>query len=309
LVVALGQSVGRVPLGGFLSLAVSVGLLLSSSAQAQEKALSETEKAKAKEAYEKATRFYNVGRYAEAIEEYQNVYLITADAAMLVNIAQAYRLSEQLPEAARFYKRYLSTAPPDAPGRAFAEKRLAEVEKLIEERKKPGATTPPAPPDPVAPAPPPVVAPGPVAPPPPVVASPPVAEPAPAAPPPAAPEPRRPSRVLPVTLLVAGGVLLAGSAGFAIFGQNREDALESAARKGSRFDPKIERDGNSANALAVVTGVLGLGAGVTGAVLLARTPSNPEPAQARRSGGAPSLAAIAPVLGPGFAGASAQVVF
>lgn len=317
-ILALRGTIGFAPLGRLArlaGLAAALGsvVLVASPVRAQEKALSEPDKVKAKEAYEKATRFYNVGRYAEAIEEYQNVYLITADAAMLVNIAQAYRLSEQLPEAARFYKRYLSTAPADAPGRAFAEKRLAEVEKLIEDRKKTGGAPPPAnapptvAPGPVAPA----LAPGPPTAPPAVSAAPPAPAAVPSVPP-AGPGPipvaERPSRVLPVTLLVAGGVLLAGSAGFALWGQSKEDELENAAKKTQRFDPKVQAAGNTANGLAVLTGALGLAAGVTGAVLLFRTPSNPEPGTAQTGSGG-RLAAVTPVVAPGFAGASVQVVF
>jgi hypothetical protein len=307
-------------------------------AQAQDtKPLSDAEKKKALEHYEKGKRLFNVGRYAEAIEEYQNVYLITADANMLMNIAQAYRLAEQLTEAQRFYRRYLSVAPPNAEGRGLAQQKLAEVEKLIEERKKAGAPTAPPPAAPPATAPPPAAppatAPPPAAPPatapPPAVSAPPAppplgpgpltpVPPATGAPgsaePPAAsvsvtvpPEADRPSRAFPLALVIGGGVLLAGSGGLAMLGQSKEDQLEKDAKAGRRFDPKLQKDGETANLLAVVAGVGGLAATVTGIVLLARsgspsTPSSETPAPAPQ-------ASVAPVLAPGYAGASARVVF
>jgi hypothetical protein len=297
-------------------------------AQAQDaKPLSDGEKKKALEHYEKGKRLFNVGRYAEAIEEYQNVYLITADANMLMNIAQAYRLAEQLTEAQRFYRRYLSVAPPNADGRGLAQQKLAEVERLIDERKKAGAPTAPPPAAPPATAPP-AAAPPPAAPPPAVSAppAPPPLGPGPLTPvppatgapgsaePPAAsvsvtvpPEADRPSRAFPLALVIGGGVLLAGSGGLAMLGQSKEDQIEKDAKAGRRFDPKLQKDGEMANLLAVVAGVGGLAATVTGIVLLARsgspdTPSSETPAPAPQ-------ASVAPVLAPGYAGASARVVF
>ena len=92
--------------------------------------------------YDKATRAYDVGKYAEAIEEYQKAYEIGGDPPMLYNIAQAYRLNNQPVEAVRFYKRYLQRAP-NARNREDVERKIAEQEKILEEQKK---LQPPAPP-------------------------------------------------------------------------------------------------------------------------------------------------------------------
>src|SRR5688500_13981587 len=87
----------------------------------------------AKEMYDKATRLYDVGRYGEAIEEYQSVYLLIDDPAMLYNIAQSYRLWDKPDEAVRFYRNYLRRSPA-ASNRADVEKKIVDLERTIEER-------------------------------------------------------------------------------------------------------------------------------------------------------------------------------
>src|SRR4029079_2850975 len=56
--------------------------------------------------YDRATRADDVGKYAEAIEEYQKAYEIGGDPPMLYNIAQAYRLNNPPTEAVRVSTRY-----------------------------------------------------------------------------------------------------------------------------------------------------------------------------------------------------------
>src|SRR5204863_8139914 len=90
--------------------------------------LSPQQKQEMRVLYDKATRAYDVGKYAEAIEEYQKAYEIGGDPPMLYNIAQAYRLNNQPTEAVRFYKRYLQRAP-NARNREDVERTIAEQEK------------------------------------------------------------------------------------------------------------------------------------------------------------------------------------
>ena len=135
-------------------------------AQAQEvsrPSLNEAQKQKTKEHYEKATRLYNVGKYQEAIAEYEAAYLVSADPVMLFNIAQCHRLNNQPDEAARFYKNYLRNAP-GAPNRDDVERKIVEMERLSEERRRTNAppVTPTPPPGPAPTAPP--VAPAPAGP-------------------------------------------------------------------------------------------------------------------------------------------------
>ncbi len=286
-----------------------VGSVRTVAAQEQ-KTLSEADRTKAKDHYEKATRFFNVGRYAEAIEEYQNVYLVTADAGMLVNIAQAYRLSEQLHEAARFYKRYLTVAAADAQGRSLAERKLAEVEKLIEERKKVGVVAPPVAPPPAAPAPVAVVPVPPVSPPPVAAAPNPAAEPTiGSVPTPGGPTPAPPSRVIPYTLLVGAGVLTVMAVGFGVVAKSKENALEKAGAQREVFDPNLQKTGKTMNALAVVSGAIGVASGVVGLIFLARSGGSTGDATAMTpSSGRPAFA-VQPWLAPGLAGAGARLSF
>src|SRR5438045_2714195 len=73
-------------------------------------------KKEARELNDTATRLYEVGRYEEAITEYQKVYLIVDDPVLLYNIAQSYRLWGKPEDAVRFYRNYLRRAP-NAPNR------------------------------------------------------------------------------------------------------------------------------------------------------------------------------------------------
>src|SRR5450432_417854 len=132
--------------------------------------LTPAQKLEMKQLYERATRAYDVGKYNEAIEEYQKAYEIGGDPPMLYNIAQAYRLNDQPGEALRFYRRYLQRAP-SARNREDVERKIADLEKSVEEKRKaqaaatpPLVTAPPAVPAPATAATSPVGPPAPVPP-------------------------------------------------------------------------------------------------------------------------------------------------
>src|SRR5687767_6307991 len=118
---------------------LGAALLVPMAAQAQP---TEAQKREAKELNEKATRLYEVGRYGEAIEEYQKVYLLVDDPVLLYNIAQSYRLWGRPEDSVRFYRNYLRRAP-SAPNRADVEKKIADQERIIEEKKRTPVTAPP----------------------------------------------------------------------------------------------------------------------------------------------------------------------
>jgi hypothetical protein len=316
---------GRVPPGGVALLRVTpviLALLLAPLplARAQEVArpqLTEAQKQQTKEHYEKATRLYNVGKYQEAVGEYEAAYLVSADPVMLFNIAQCHRLNNQPDEAARFYKNYLRNAP-GAPNRDDVERKIAEMERMSEERRR--ASAPP-----VSPIPAPVAtpAPGPVAPP----SGPPLAT---TSPPPVAPVsaggsetdvseamPPGRSRVLPYTMLISGGVLVAASVLFGAVAASKANQLEERANMPNPiFDTgakKLQDDGKAANGVAVVTGLAGLAASGVGLYFLLRAPSPSETAAAG-SGTAGRSAATAgaslfPVVGAGTWGAGAHFNF
>ena len=140
-----------------------------------------------------AQRLFQVEEYRKAIEEFKAAHIEEPDPAFLYNIADCHRRLGENKEALSFYRRFLALSPPNAPSRAVAERRIAELEAA------PGQTAPAPKPAPapvhVAPAPKPAPAPTPVErvpPPSPATAAttPPPAPrpPLPPAPPPAAPE-------------------------------------------------------------------------------------------------------------------------
>ena len=293
---------------------------LASAQEVSRPQLSEAQKQKTKEHYEKATRLYNVGKYQEAIGEYEAAYLVSADPVMLFNIAQCHRLNNQPDEAARFYKNYLRNAP-GAPNRDDVERKIVEMERLSEERRRsgnaPGATEPrrrrPRPP--LSPAP------------------------GPGARQPAAPDHRVAADVAPDDRRHRGrrvrdraaapaqpGAALHDvdqrrRAGGHLGGVRRRRRQQGASR--SRIAPrsqmpifdtgakKMQDDGKAASGVAVVTGLAGLAAGGVGLFFLLRSPGSAETAAADSTGGTTARAgtAVFPVVGDGTWGAGARFSF
>ena len=113
--------------------------------------MTQAQKDEVKLHYQRATRAYDLQKYQEAIDEYQKAYEISGDPPMLYNIAQAYRLADQPAEAVRYYRRFLQRMP-NARNREDVERKIADQEKLAEQRKKaepvapPPSTTPTKPP-------------------------------------------------------------------------------------------------------------------------------------------------------------------
>ena len=273
-------------------LAGTAGGLGSALAQ-QTPALSAEQKQEMKQHYEKGQRAYDVGKYADAIDEYAKVYEIGGNPGMLFNIAQAYRLNKQSGEAVRFYKRFLQRAP-NAPNRADVEQKIAELE-FDDKQQRPATPPPPAPAAaaPIQPAPPAPPLPPPATPPPPppaaVVAPPPPAavaapapapvtaaptEPAPVTPSPPAPAPAaeasggngRMIAVISLMVVGAGGLVLAGFEGLAA--SSNADTITAQSKAGKVFDPGVETSGRRENAIAITSAIVGGAALVTGAVLL-----------------------------------------
>lgn len=300
-----------------LLLTLLVGLALAPAvAQAQ----TEAQKQQAKEHYEKARKLYDIGRYAEAVEEYQKVYLLVDDPNMLYNIAQCYRLADRPDEALRFYRNFLRRSPA-SDRRADVEKKIADLEKTIEDRRR-GTATPVTPPA-TGPATPPPVEVTPTTPPPVTTSPPPMTPTPPTTGPSAAGGTGAPAgvvtdsgapaeesgsstmRMLGWTGLITGGVLLATSIVTGAVAASKAKDVETLAKNGGVFDPKLEDSGKAMNAVAIGTGVAGLLIGGTGAVLLYMGRSNENTtARAPR----PRLA-IVPAIAPGYAGAGAALTF
>jgi tetratricopeptide (TPR) repeat protein len=85
--------------------------------------------------YQRASRDYDLGKFDEAIDEYQVIYEIDGDPVMLYNLAQAYRLADQPEKAIQFYRRYLQRSP-EARNRDAVEQKIAALAKSLAEHGK-----------------------------------------------------------------------------------------------------------------------------------------------------------------------------
>jgi tetratricopeptide (TPR) repeat protein len=283
---------------------LAAGLVAPPTASAQ----SDAQKKEAKEHYDKATRFYDVGRYGDAIDEYQKVYLLVSDPILLYNIGQAYRLWDKPDEAVRFYRNYLRRSP-SADNRADVEKKIADLEKVIEERKRTGPAAPPpvtAPP-PVETVPPPTT----TAPPPPPATAPPVTAPPPAGTvtqpaAPSEPPPRSGKRTAAFALMIGGGALVVTSIITGSLAAQKAKDVQKAANNHEAFDPSVEKSGKSLNTITALTAIPGLVAAGVGAVLLLTDHSTET-----RAAAAPARTKLSlfPLAGPQVAGAGASLTF
>jgi tetratricopeptide (TPR) repeat protein len=294
-------------------------LALAPAAQAAE--LTPAQKQEMKQLYERATRAYDVGKYNEAIEEYQKAYEIGGDPPMLYNIAQAYRLNDQPNEALRFYRRYLQRAP-NARNREDVERKIADLEKAVEERRKaaaaatpPPVTAPPIVPAPTTTAPPPAPLAGPPAP---VAPAPPSTTETPATPP--APIPVEGGsghglRVVGWSLVGVGVLSGAGAVVTGLLARGKGNDLTNMSAAGKTFDPTIEHSGKLYNNLTWGLGIAGGALAATGAILVivgsmsdGGSSSETPPAADSTPPPAPT-AMVTPWLGNGLVGAGAGFRF
>jgi tetratricopeptide (TPR) repeat protein len=251
---------------------VAVGLVLLASRSVQAMQLTPGQKAEMKAHYEKATRAYDLGKYQEAVDEYQKAYEIGGDPPMLYNIGQAYRLNDQPTEAIRFYRRYLQRSP-NARNREDVERKITDLEKLIDERRKAAAAVTP-PPAPTTPTPPVKITPPPVTPPPPQ----------PIVPPPPPPEPSRARQVLGWSMIGAGVIADAVGIYEGLRAKQKGDQLTRDSNSGNYpvFDPSVESAGKSANRAAIVLGISGTAVAIAGAVILMTGGSSDQGTQTAR---------------------------
>ena len=86
--------------------------------------------AEAKAHANRGTSMYNLGRFPEALTEYEAAYLAIQDPPFLFNIAQCHRKMGKNKEALDSYRTYLRVAP-EAPNRAEVQKRISELEHQV----------------------------------------------------------------------------------------------------------------------------------------------------------------------------------
>jgi hypothetical protein len=247
--------------------------------------------------YQQATRAYDLGKYQEAIDEYQKVYEIDGDPVMLYNIGQAYRLNDQPQESIHFYRRYLQRSP-EARNRDDVERKIAAQEKLIEERRKAAAAVSPPPPKNEPPPPPKIEQPMPPPSPPVVVAPPPP-------PPPAPPSTAR--RVIGWSMVGLGVAADVVAVIEGINAKNKGDQLTKAmnpnAPPGWSADyAQIQSDGKTANIVAIVSGIAGTAVAVTGAIILITNGGSSDDSGTAPAATPPTTVSFAPWLAPGLVG-------
>jgi len=317
---------------------VAVGLAtalvaLPSPAHADDEA-----KEQARKHYQKGKQQFDLGKWDEAIVQFEAAYTLHADPNFLFNMAQAYRRKGDLQRALDLYKNYLIENP-KSPDRSKIEERIQTLDKEMKRRPtaptvvKPSepalvvapvvvpvpasepatATAPAAKPamEPVAvpvPAPAPVSAPSPAPAPPPEPAPAPVSAPSPApAPPPVpeiaqsapAPETTSPGRDLRVAGIVCGAAGLASIA-TAVYFYTRAVSLSDKV-SGLNASYSDYQAGKSAETMQWVFYSVGAGALVAGSVLYYLGWSHSSAGQAATG--------VAPMFGPGLAGLSAQGTF
>jgi tetratricopeptide (TPR) repeat protein len=228
--------------------------------------------------YEKATRAYDVQKYSEAVDEYQKAYEIGGDPAMLYNVAQSYRLADQPADALRFYRRYLQRSP-NARNREDVERKIAEMEKVVEARRKAAAAAPPAAPEPVL-----------------------VAAPLPRK---AKPKPSSGSlRVAGIVVASLGGAGLVTAAITGKLARDKSDQVTKASMNHEIFDENVEANGKALNTVMIVSAIAGGALLVTGAVFILL--SGGGASDERQASLSP---AVSPMFGPGVMGAAATVRF
>lgn len=263
--------------------------LAAGQARAQ---LSADQKQEMRQHYEKATRAYDIEKYGEAVDEYQKAYEIGGDPAMLYNIAQAYRLNKQLPDALHFYRRYLQRSP-NARNREDVDRKINELEQSIEAKRKADEAAAAAArlraPPPVVPPPHPAV----LAPPKIVTVPAPVAE----------PEGVNGLRVAGIVVTSVGAAALITSGITGYLASKKGDDLTNASKNNGTFNPSVESSGKTLNTVAIATVIGGGVMAVVGTVLIVVSGKGSTGETAAQS------VALAPIVGAGTVGASAALTF
>lgn len=93
-------------------------------------AFAETPKKAAKAHHDSGVKLYNLGRFDEAIAEFEKAYELDPHPILLFNIAQAHRQRGDAERAIFFYRRYQQMAP-DAPDRDEVNGRIRDLEEIV----------------------------------------------------------------------------------------------------------------------------------------------------------------------------------
>jgi len=297
---------------GFLRVLVMVGLVACILSRGEAAQAQDTASAKAH--FKSGTTFYDLGKYDDAIREFEAAYEAKSDPAFLFNLAQAHRLAGHTTEALHFYRTYLRYVP-NPPNLADIQSNVQALEKQAAQQgpntapPPPTSTTPtpvtvppsPATNTPSGTEPPPSNLPPPSIPPPgpsgaydPQMGMPPQPPPAPAI---EAPSPRIRSGKI---VAVIGGAVFATGVVFGLAAQSASQKVEKA----TTFDPAVERSGKAYETMQWIGCLAGAALVGTGVYMYLTAPRSSEAAPPP----APH-ATLVPMAGPNLAGALLKVSF
>ena len=99
------------------------------------------DKTKAREAFESATRHYDLTEYHEALTAFKEAYRNYPDPSFLFNIGQCHRQLGDKEQAIKFFRNYLSKVP-NAPNREAVRTMIAHLEQLSEEERRTKSSPP-----------------------------------------------------------------------------------------------------------------------------------------------------------------------
>ena len=83
--------------------------------------------------YALGAAFFRAGRFEEAIAEFSGAYALWRNPAVFYSLGQAHERLLHVPEAIRYYGRYLAEAPPDAAHRAEVADTIRGLRTLLAE--------------------------------------------------------------------------------------------------------------------------------------------------------------------------------
>jgi len=291
----------RVDMGRSLRGLLAAGTILSSSAGALSAdsktsfppcttVATEADRKAAQGAFAAGQGSFNEADYSTAITYWRDAYRRDCSAhALLLNLARAYELKGDRPEAVNALETYLQRKP-DAPDADQIRRRIENLKSQMVP-----ATAPPAAPAAPASAAPPSSAQPPTPPPP-----------APAASPAAVPQPSSdatPSRsVAPLILAGGGGVLAVVGAVVLAGGIKKVNDVEKECPTHSCTNGTLAEEGNAGRSQQVLGGaLLGVGVAAAGGGLLWYLLSSPS---GDTNSASSQHATARPMIGPGFAGIS-----
>jgi tetratricopeptide (TPR) repeat protein len=261
------------------ALVVLVTLCANGAARAED-----TNTTQAREHYNKGAKAFALGKFDDAIKEYEAAYELRDDPVFLYNIAQAHRLNRNPERALFFYRSYLSHAP-KAENAADVRQKIADLQKLVDEQAHSQSAPPTMPITPEHPtneaAQPPSTA----------TATPPAAA---TTPPPVDDNAGRSKTIAGIALIAGGAAILVSGIVLSALVPGINSDLKNAASNGGTYDPSLQSRAKTFQVVGpVLDGVGGLAA-VAGGVLLYLGHRDKTRAHA----------SVTPMVGAGLAGAA-----